>query len=67
MKLNKRGILLMGINRQAGLGYFQIPDELFVKFLEECVHPLVSTSIDEPLASSRFSGYLVHDGFAPAP
>jgi AbiJ N-terminal domain 3 len=47
------------------LNVLDMPDERFVKFLEDCVHPLVSTAIDRtarlvPLVNA----YLIHDGFA---
>jgi hypothetical protein len=50
------------------LDILDIPDELFVKFLEECVHPLVSTGVDRTARLVLlFNGYLVHDGFALRP
>lgn len=47
------------------LDVLDMPDERFAKFLEECVHPLVSTGPDRTARLiSLFNGYLNQDGFA---
>ena len=50
------------------LDVLDVPDEVFAKFLEESVHPLVSTGVDRTnRLVSLFNGHLVHDGFALRP
>ncbi len=47
------------------LDVLDMPDEHFAKFLEECVHPLVSTGTARTARLvSLFNGYLTQDGFA---
>jgi hypothetical protein len=50
------------------LDVLDMPDERFARFLEQCVHPLVSTGTDRTARLvSLFNGYLSQDGFALRP
>ena len=50
------------------LDVLDMPDERFAKFLEESVHPLVSTGPERTARLvSQFNGYLSADGFALRP
>lgn len=50
------------------LGILEAPDELFGKFLEECVHPIVRSEFQKIDALVRmFNEALKHDGFSLQP